>query len=303
MVNRRAHNIAMARPLHRYVHAVRDRGRLATRALGKDPQHMNKTIVIALATTFASLTGCAMETDSDVHSTTQAYSTGQTCNDNTGINPMKAALAVAMASELGRIDPLKDLYFDGSTVVLTSAAKQVCSGRGYGSCNNVEAILGMQNTAVNKYISTGMFNATAFREELKASFNRQTNREVDLAKNQPAKLPQPHELREIGMSNYGACGIHYDYSVTGQKPENLQYRMDFFGGTQNPFIDFRSTDRTISIDPTGTMNGDTNANSGMCTVGCYGYSASLRNTCCSCDKKQGKYLKAPWNSSMVYCAY
>ena len=273
-------------------------------ANGKDPQHMKKnTFTILLTATLASLTGCAFETDTAPRSVTQAFSSGQNCDDNTGINPMKAALAVAMASEIGRVDPLKDLFINGSMVSLTNSAKQLCAGRGYGACNNVEAVLGMQNTAVNDKLPRHVFNATAFREELKASFARQTNREIDLARNQPDKLPQPHELREIGISNRGACGIHYDYSVTGKKPENLQYRMDFFGGTQNPFIDFRSTYKTISIDPTGTMNGDTPTNSGMCTVGCYGYGTALRNKCCSCEKKQGKYLKAPWNASMVYCAY
>ena len=280
------------------------------RSARKEQELMHKTRALALTavtTLVASLTGCAVETDDSFGSATQAYTSGSQCWDNSGINALKAALAVSMASELGRVDPVRDLALSSSNwdsyVVLTWAAKSQCSSRGYGDCPNTQAILSLQNPQVNQYLSYNSFNATVFKEELKASFERQRNREIDLARNNPSLLPQPHVLTEIGISNYGACGIHYDFNVQGNKPENLQYRMEFYGGTQNPFIAFRSTERTISIDPTGTMNGDTTASSGACTVGCYSYGTALRDTCCSCDGRQGTYRRAPWNAQMNYCAY
>ncbi len=263
---------------------------------------MKKTLALALVTALASLTGCAVDSSDSIR-TTEAALTGQSCYANSGINPMKAALAVAMASEIGRLDPVKDLTVVNDKVVVTWAGKAECQARGFGNCSNVHGILGMQDNGVNQFIDQGVFNATAFREDLKASFDRQKNHEENLARNQPWLLPKEHQLFEIGVSDYGACGIHYDYSVNGSKIQNLENRMTFFGGSNNPFIDFRSTDSTISIDPTGTMNGDTDANSGICSVGCYGYGRQLRNTCCTCSGSQGTYLRAPWDSNMVYCAY
>jgi hypothetical protein len=263
---------------------------------------MKKTLAIALITALGSLTACAVDSGESIR-TTEAALTGTSCNANSGINPMKAALAVAMASEIGRLDPLKDLQITNNKVVLTNAAKAECLARGFGSCPNVASILGMQESSVNTYINQGVFNAVSFREDIKASFDRQKSHEQNLASNYSWLLPQWHQLFEIGVSDYGACGIHYDFSVNGNKVENLKSRMMFFGGTENPFIDFRSTSKTISIDPTGTMNGDTNTSSGVCSVGCYGYGRQLRSTCCTCNGAQGTYLRAPWDANMVYCAY
>lgn len=263
---------------------------------------MNKILALSLTASLIALTGCATETDSSVR-TIEANLTANACYENSGINPMKAALAVAMASELGRLDPVGDLKLVNGEVALKWTAKQECQARGFGNCPNTAAILGMQDVGVNQYIDQSEFNAVSFREDLKASFDRQSNHERHLAMNAPNELPEEHQLFETGVSDYGACGIHYDYAANGEKIENLANRMVFFGGEENPFIDFRSTDSTISIDPTGTMNGDEDANSGMCSLGCYGYGKHLRYSCCACDGASGIFMRAPWDSNMVYCAY
>lgn len=263
---------------------------------------MNKTLAISLAASLIALTGCATEIDSQVR-TIEANLSDNSCNENSGINPMKAALAVAMASELGRLDPVGDLKISGDQVALKWTAKKECQARGFGNCPNTAAILGMQDVGVNEYIDQSIFNAVSFKEDLKASFDRQANHETNLAQNHPDQLPQEHQLFETGVSDYGSCGIHYDYSANGEKIENLANRMVFFGGEENPFIDFRSDDSSIAIDPTGTMNGDEDTESGLCTVGCYGYGKSLRYTCCACEGASGTYMRAPWDSNMVYCAY
>jgi len=265
---------------------------------------MKNIIAIALTATIASVTGCAVDSgSSDDVQMTEAYQTGLVCDTNTGVDTMKAALAVAVASELGRLDPVNDLEKGSSGVVLSAAGKAQCAARGFDGCPNVSAILGMQNTAVNQFIDQGTFNAVTFREELKASFDRQSNHDRHLSQNLPDQAPLAHELFEVGTSDYGACGIHYDYAAAGDKVENLENRMVFFGGDANPFIDFRSSEGSISIDPTGTMNGDEDADSGMCTDACYAYGSSLRYSCCACEGATGTYQRAPWDSSMVYCAY
>lgn len=258
---------------------------------------------LTLAGAMASIAGCAVDTGPSDVRTTKAFSTSTSCNENSGINPMKAALAVAMSREIGRIDPLTDLTISDKTIVLTSAGKNQCQARGEGNCPNVQAILDMQKDEVNKYVDQNIFNATTFRSDLRASFDRQQNHEHNLKMNAPDRLPQPHSLKHAGISDLGACGVHYDFDADGHKVENLKERMPFFGGTENPFIDFRSSDGRISIDPTGTMNGDTTTTSGACSVGCYSYDTSLKYSCCACNGKQGKWYPATWSSSMVYCSY
>ncbi len=247
--------------------------------------------------------GCGAEVPEEGTTTTLAYELGMSCEGSQGMYPLKAALAVAMSTEIGRIDPLNDLMIYEWSVHLTDGAKARCAARGYGDCPNTRAVLSMQDDSVNAFIDQGIFSATSFREELKSSFGRQRDHEANLARNQPELLPQAHELFEIGITDRGACGVHFDYAAVGQKVENIEQRMVFFGGSQNPFIDFRSSDGTISIDPTGTMNGDTSATSGMCVDGCYAYGTSRRGSCCSCKGHQGTFYRAVWNPSMVYCAY
>jgi hypothetical protein len=162
----------------------------------------------------------------------------------------------------------------------------------------------MARPDVNNQIRQSVFNATTYKEELKASFERQKNHEENLARNEPGKLPGTHETFLDGMNNYGACGPHFEYRVVGDKVANLKERMPFFGGDQNPFIAFRSWDAHIAIDPTGTMEGSTSTTSGSCTSVCYGYGTTLKNkrgSCCVCNGSQGTLSQASWDPSMTYC--
>jgi hypothetical protein len=250
------------------------------------------------------LGGCATEAPEDHN--TRALEQGLTCNNDAGVNAMKASLAVAMAKEIGRIDPVNDLFvawWDG-LVNLRWHAKQKCLARGFGECPQTHAILMMAGPTVNNSIPQTVFNATVFRNELLASFDRQKNHEANLATNEPWRLPGTHETFNDKVSNYGACGVHYEYYVAGDKVWNLEERMPFFGGDQNPFIDFRSWDSHIAIDPTGTMEGSTTTANGLCTSVCYGYGTTLKNargSCCYCNGKQGTLAQASWDPAMTYC--
>lgn len=251
----------------------------------------------------AGTVGCAVDAQDEELFTTAALEQGLSCHTNNGIHPMKAALAVAMATEIGRLDPVNDLFVANNTVVLAGQARALCATRGFESCPNTEAILGMQKVAVNQYVDQNVFNATSFRHDLVASFDRQRNHERNLQMNDPSRVPGPHELWSIGTSDYGACGIHYDFHASGERVDNIVERMEFFGGHNNPFIDYRATSDTVSIDPTPTMNGGGSTGSNACLLGCVGYSSSLRHQCCSCDGNQGIFSTAPWDRSMVYCAH
>lgn len=251
-------------------------------------------------------TGCAAEQPTEAIGTTEAYLTSSSCFSNYGVNPMKAALAVAMSDEMGRIDALKDLKWDGSTwsrVGIAQDGLDRCAARNLAGCPETQAILDLQKDDVNRYLSQQEFNATNFREDLRSSFERQRNHESDLTRNNPSRLPQEHSLTRIGtFSNAGACGIHYDFAAAGNKIENIKERLVFFGGNDNPFLAFQSTTTTVAIDPTGTMNGDTTGSTSTLLAVCTSTTLSLKGKACTCSGKTGTLQPAPWNSRTLYCA-
>lgn len=262
-------------------------------------------ITMAVALGGLAFGGCAAG-EPEEHNT-RAVEQGLECNTMTGVNTMKASLAVAMAEEIGRIDPANDMFiawWGEHLVTLHNFTLEKCRSRGFGDCDRTRSILNMARSDVNNEIPQHIFNATTFREELRASFERQRNHEQNLARNEPWKLPGWHETHLDGENDYGACGSHFEFATSGDKVWNLKERMPFFGGDQNPFIDFRSWDSHIAIDPTGTMEGDTTTTSGMCNDVCYGYGSDLKNKrgqCCFCNGGQGILRRASWDYSMTYC--
>jgi hypothetical protein len=202
-----------------------------------------------------------------------------TCETNSGVNPTRAGLAVAMATELGRWKPESDLYigWDGK-VALTSGGLGRCTN----GCANTKGILAMQDQAFTDLIGQQYFNATIFREELKASFDRQRNKLDDLARNNPGALPPAHKLTLVGgptnLGN-GSCGPHYIYKATdlygnplnSTQATNLANALCFYGQGScgnNPYIAFISNaggcpsgQKCVAIDPTDTVNSTTNSTS------------------------------------------
>ncbi len=204
------------------------------------------------------------------------------CNTNSGLHPTRAALAVAMATEMGRWKPEADLMigWDGK-VALTSTGLSKCSN----GCPAVKAILGQQDDAVSGYIGQQIFNATVYREDLKASFNRQYGKIDDLTRNNPGALPPAHKLTLVGGPTNmggGSCGPHYiykatdlnGYPLTSAQASNLANALCFYGQGScgaNPYIGFVTTSQgcpsgqtCVAIDPTwgdGSLSGATSAGS------------------------------------------
>lgn len=224
------------------------------------------------------------------------------CFTLNGLYPLKAALAVSMAREMGRVDAVADLA-KWDRVVISWSGLSRCGARGYAGCPNTQAILDLQLASVNQYLDQNTFNATSFKEDLKASFDRQTNWENDLRRNAPWKLPQDHNLNQKGtFTQAGACGVHFDFFAQGNSIQNIKERLVFFGGEQNPFIAFQSTSNTIAIDPSGTMNGDSGTSSGSQIVACTSTNMNLRGASCTCSNKSGTLKPAPWNLKTLYCS-
>ena len=266
-----------------------------------------KQIGIAIAALgLTSVVGCAVApggsemdamAEEDLGSTVNAA-----CNSMQEIYPLKAALAVSMAREMGRLDPVNDLW-KGDRVYISWTGLSRCQSRGFGNCTNTQAILDLQLTTVNNYISQNTFSATTFREDLKASFDRQVSHENNLRMNYPSRVPQDHTLSQKGtFTAAGACGVHFDFWASGNAVNNIQERLVFFGAPDNQFLAFQSTAYTIAIDPTGTLNGDTGTTSGSTILACTSTNLTLKDKACTCNSKTGVLRPAPWNANTLYCA-
>ncbi|MGE5783000.1 MAG: hypothetical protein ACM3ZE_00350, partial [Myxococcales bacterium] len=200
-----------------------------------------------------------------------------TCPSNSGINPTKAALAVAMAKELGRWDPVHDLTFGAGTGWLTILS-QTGLARCNNGCPNVRAILGQQNSQVTSVVDQSVFSPASLTSDLGASFNRQIGVFNNLWMNDPASLPPSHKLTIVGGPTnlgLGGCGPHYILQVdnadgtplTSRQASNMANALCFYGyGScgSNPYIAFAQTTtgcpsgRTcIAIDPTDGDNSTT----------------------------------------------
>ncbi len=135
------------------------------------------------------------------------------CYDNNGVNSMLAALAVAMADEVGELNPVRDLEIDTSSwkIRLSSTGRNKCNANH--GCQNTDAILDMQNSSVNNVVSTSLFDATNFRNTLVASYQRQLDWEHNLEANNPGALPEDHRLVFSNQTDNGSCGPHYVFNA------------------------------------------------------------------------------------------
>jgi hypothetical protein len=200
-----------------------------------------------------------------------------TCSTNSGLYPTKAALAVAMAKELGRWTPTTDLTIVGARntpsarVVLSAAGLQKCGG----ACPNTRAILGQQDAS---FVDQNLFNVMNYISDLSQSFDRQNFLLTDLARNNKGALPPNHKLTMVaGPTNFGrgSCGPHYVFQVddavtglplTATQAANMVNTMCFFSAGScgsNPYIGFQVTQANgcpagktcVAIDPTDGDNG------------------------------------------------
>jgi len=236
---------------------------------------MNKFVLL---TAFAVLgSACATEVPSNgesIEGLGEAISSS--CNTVSGLLPTKASLAVAMATELKRWEPLTDLTtatVNGSQqVTLSAAGNQRCSAMG-SSCANTRAILALQDNAVSQVISQNRFQPNSYRNDLLNSFDRQRNRIEELKKNNPSQLPAPHNLTKIGGPTnlgIGACGPHYLFTPTTPagaaypNPGTLSNALYFFGYPTNSFLSFTVTNGNVAIDPIDGDNSTPTTTSGTC---------------------------------------
>jgi len=213
--------------------------------------------------------GCAAAGSDSVQSEESAVTA---CYTNSGIDPTKAALAVAMATELGRWDPAHDLSAASGTIALSSTALCVKN-----SCKNTKALLGQQDTHLTSVIDQNVFSPTNYHNNLYSSLGRQASLLSDLTHNDAAHLPPAHKLTLVGGPTNlgpGACGPHYIFQadhtngtpLSAAEAANLGNGLCFYGygscGNNNPYIAFTVTGQhcpsgriCVAVDPTDGDNG------------------------------------------------
>lgn len=269
---------------------------------------MKKVIAGLMALGGLGFAGCAVESGDYI--ATAAYEANMACYTQNGLNPMKAALAVAMATEIGRLTPEVDLkriqvqaqYHMQDAVGLTDAAKNACASRGMTGCPNTQAILELQNPIINStgLVRTSTLDATNFAQDLLASMDRQKSHLQNLQNNQPWRLPANNNVFNLlSVNDWGACGEHADFSVSGDKPQNQIERLVFFGNGStdpnqsfgNPFLAPVLNQGRLAIDPDPylTKTGSSTS-SGSVTNACIVYSSSLLGAACTCEGRNGKFV-------------
>jgi hypothetical protein len=268
---------------------------------------MKKVLAGLMALGGLGFAGCAVESGDYI--ATQAFEANMACYTSNGVNPLKAALAVAMATELGRLTPEVDLkkiqvqaqYHMQDALGLTDAAKNQCAARGKTGCPNTQALLELQNPIINSsgLVKSSTLDATNFATDLIASLNRQANHLQDL-KNQPWRLPANNNVfTMLSVNDWGACGEHVDFSVSGDKPQNQIERLVFFGNGStdasksfgNPFLAPVLNQGRMAIDPDSYLTGTGTSSSGTVTNACIVYSGTLLGKACTCEGKTGTFYK------------
>lgn len=197
-----------------------------------------------------------------------------TCPANSGLNPTKASLAVAMANELGRWDPLNDLAFSGNKTVLSSTGLSRCKN----DCKNVKMLLGQQDDGLLSFVDQSVFVPNVFRSDLQAAIGRQRDLIANLTMNNRSALPPEHKLTFVGGPvnlGKGNCGPHYIFQVdkidgsplSYTEATNMKNTLCYFGQGScggNPYLAFTTVSdgcpsgRTcVAIDPTDGDNSST----------------------------------------------
>ena len=258
--------------------------------------------------------------ESDIGTTDEAL---MSCSNPDGTNSVMAALAVAVAQELGRWQAGKDFvvgYNAGEILALGSGydasgpiGKSRCAD---GKCAKVQALLDMQlDASANKVYLQGsgtlkvLVNPGALRSRMVSKYREQRDydaRAKDGALDQPAK--EEHKLAFVSAAK-GGCDTNFTFKATKPTgaallyPNQLKYNLAF-ADIHNPYVNFTNLGNgNVSVDPTYGLDDDnTTTAPGACTAACTKISTtSLAGGCCSCGGLQKAFQKAAWSAVTFLC--
>ena len=290
------------------------------------------SIMMSVGVGFMALQGCAGAEYAEESVDSNQSALAASCYANFGLNPTKAALAVAMATELGRWDPLNDLEqvrLANWDIRVRLKSTAVCIRN---SCKQTKALLGQQDFTPDQ----NNFSASGLASDLWASFDRQRDLITNLTNNNRAALPPAHKLTLVGGPTnlgVGACGPHYIFQVdntngtalTSAQAGNMSNTLCYYGQNtagqncgDNSFVGFTKTQVNcpagrvcVAIDPD-----DGDAGSGTTTTAGSAPTYTLNrlwdpnntklNTACTktsgpLGKMQAKCTTSPTTCGYLYC--
>lgn len=236
------------------------------------------------------------------------------CANPQGTNAMIAALAVAIANDLGRWKVGTDFTkvtgaYNQQHLALSSTGLQQCSLRG-NTCQNVKALLFFQDARYDNYIrfpGNVRLSAYSYASRLTAGYDAQKVCESRATQNPTSADACPaedHKLTLAGTSP-GGCDINFTYDARTPAggmlrwPHLLKNKLIWAndGGSftnLNPYVAFQSTASTVTIDPTWDLNQPGSASGGSCTVSCQKYSTTaIAGNCCTCNGQSGTFVQSP----------
>jgi predicted small lipoprotein YifL len=253
------------------------------------------------------------------------------CANPDGTNSAMAALAVAVAQELGRWQAKRDVVVATTSVrsgnwTGTLQSLQLSSGSDAfgpkgrsrcagGNCAAVQALLDMQYPPANGKVylqgsgtTKVLLNPDALRSRLLAKFGEQLNCEATAKDNTLNACPKEEHVLTFQRSAKGSCDTNFFFKATKPNGQALAYPKQLrnklqFADMVNPYLDFQSLGGgVVSVDPTYGLNEDGNTTTGACTAACTKVSTkSVAGQCCSCGGVAKKFVKSAWSTTTFLC--
>jgi hypothetical protein len=216
-------------------------------------------IVAAVACTFA---GCAMESNEVLPNEQVDEQAATACSNADGTNGMIAALGVALAKDMHRLQVLTDLYefrgFQNQLMLGITAAGKAACGNG---CPTVSNILAFQDPRLDQkaVIAGTKLSSWSLAARLTAGWDKQK------ACTQGGWCPfVAHQFAAPGSAAAGACNASSSFTFPVAKPgggalaagdvTKLANALVWTSANgTDPFVAFQSTATTISVGAAGGM--------------------------------------------------
>jgi hypothetical protein len=245
------------------------------------------SLVIASSAVVALASGCAVEPMSeDVGAVDEAA-----CSNLQGTNAMIAAVAVAIANELGRWNVSRDFQlgkgsYNQDVMQLSYTGNQRCAARN-NPCTNVKALLAVQDAKYDlkiKFPDGTALSSWSYASRLVSGWRAQKTCEDRALSNPGSSNPNAcaaeEHLLTPAAENFitpGVCDVNYTFDARTpagallKYPAHLKNKLLWAndGGSvtnPNPYIAFQSTASTVTIDPTWDLNPPGTQSGGSCTI-------------------------------------
>jgi hypothetical protein len=258
---------------------------------------------ILVAASVAVTSACTVETMDDVGTVKQNT---EICHNPDGYYGMLAALAVAVGVELREWEATTYFYNNGwRDMRITEEAKQICQANGRDLCGNIQAILDLQQI---DYITapdgSRVFDGIQFYQQMSVYLERQKIWEGRTGANSCG--PRPHSVQIIEVGS-GLCTSDYTFSVeTEVDPADLICKLKFAGWPENTWLQFRSTQDTITLDPGAGMIEDAPSQDPNCQTAYTVYDPDgdqLGGPCCPDGFDGGTLEPSSWNADTLVCTW